>query len=738
MEPARSSATSSAAISSGRWAPDGMGLRHADAGRPACGRRQTLDIGVAKKPGARGAGSDAIAAPRSIAVVGGGAWCENALQTVRRFGFQGPLWAVHPRRAEVAGVQAFASLDALPGVPDAVFLGVNRMATVQSVATLSAMGAGGAICFASGFLEAIAELSDGADLQADLVAAAGEMPILGPNCYGLLNALDQVALWPDQHGLIPVERGVAIIGQSSNIALNLTMQRRGLPVAYIATAGNQAQTGMAEIGQALLRDPRVTALGLHIEGFGDIAAFEDLAATARDLGKAIVALKVGASAQAQAATVSHTASLAGSDAGARAVFARLGIGQVESLGAFLETLKLLHVCGPLPSDRVASMSCSGGEASLMADTGLTADLRFPDLTPAQRTALRAALGPKVALANPLDYHTYIWGDVAAMTATFAAMMQGEADFGCVVLDFPRADRCDTREWDKVIDAIEAAQMAVGKPIAVLASLPDTLPEQVAQMAMARGVLTLSGLPDALAAIGVAARIGQAAPRAAIWAARTDASSGEIALVPEAEAKARLAAQGMAVPRARVLRQGAAGLGAVDAALADLDMPVAVKAMGLAHKTEAGGLMLNLSGGAAVQAAISNLPAGDVLIEEMVTDGVAELLIGVVADPPHGFVLTLGAGGTLTELWQDTVSCLLPVTDAEIEAALARLRIAPVLRGYRGASGADRAAIVAAVMAVQDYVNGQRTCLVEIEINPLICTPTRAVAVDALIRERSER
>ena len=163
-----------------------------------------------------------------------------------------------------------------------------------------------------------------------------------------------------------------------------------MPIAYVVTVGNQAQVGLAGIGEALLSDPRVTALGLHIEGIGDLRAFEALAATARGLGKRIVALKSGASEQARAAAVSHTASLTGSDAGGRAFLARLGIGQVASLTGMLEALKLLHVAGPLRSNRIASLSCSGGEASLMADIAVGRGVEFPPLSEAQKTGLRAA------------------------------------------------------------------------------------------------------------------------------------------------------------------------------------------------------------------------------------------------------------------------------------------------------------------------------------------------------------
>ncbi|MBZ0124732.1 MAG: CoA-binding protein, partial [Roseovarius sp.] len=215
--------------------------------------------------------------PRSIAVIGGGAWCASVVEQCRKMGFAGPLWPVHPSRSEVGGVAAYARLENLPAAPDAAFVGINRHATVEAVRLLAAMGAGGAVCFASGFREAQAETGDGDALQAALLAAAGEMPIIGPNCYGFINYLDGALLWPDQHGGRRVGRGVAILTQSSNIAINLTMQARALPLAYVATAGNGAQTGLAEIGRALINDPRVTALGLHIEGVGDLREFEALA-----------------------------------------------------------------------------------------------------------------------------------------------------------------------------------------------------------------------------------------------------------------------------------------------------------------------------------------------------------------------------------------------------------------------------------------------------------------------------
>lgn len=664
--------------------------------------------------------------PKSIAVVGGGFWGRNIVRECLKIGFSGEIWPIHPKADEVGGLPAFKSLAELPAAPDATFIGVNREATIDVVATLAQMRAGGAVCFASGFLESEAESGNGAELQSKLLQAAGQMPIIGPNCYGFLNYLDGAALWPDQHGGARVDRGVAIITQSSNIAINLTMQQRGLPIAYAVTAGNQAQTSLAQIGGALLQDERVTALGLHIEGIGDLRAFEALAKQAASLGKPIVALKVGASEQAQMATVSHTASIAGSDAGARALLARLGIGQVDSLTQLIETLKLLHVAGPLDTNKVASMSCSGGEASLMADTGLRARIDYPVLNDAQKSRLRDALGPMVALANPLDYHTYIWGDGAGMGRAFAAMMVGDCAIGCIVVDFPRTDRCSAQDWECVIEAAQIAQKSSGKPVALVASLPENLPEDIAQRLMTLGLLPMHGIDDTLAAIACAATVGRGRYDPVLLGRVHD----DITLITEDAAKSALADHGLRTPnRARA----STAEGAAEAAQ-KIGFPVVLKGIGHAHKSEHGAVRLNLTTAAEVASAAAQIGGGAFLVEEMINDTVAELLIGVLNDPVHGMVLTLAAGGVLTELWRDSTSVLLPASADDIRAALSQLRVSKLLNGYRGKPAANIDAVVEAVLAVQSYVTAEVETVVEVEINPLLCGTRAAIAVDALIRQ----
>ncbi len=659
--------------------------------------------------------------PRSIAVVGGGAWAEGVIAAAHRIGFDGSVLPVHPTRRLVAGLEAVPSIDALEIAPDATFVGVNRGATLEVLASLRDIGAGGAVAFASGFSEALAEDATGADRQAQLVAAAGDMPVLGPNCYGFVNALDRTAVWPDQHGLRPVLRGVAILTHSSNIAINLTMQKRGLPIGLMVTCGNMAQTSQAEIALALLDDPRVSALGLHIEGFGDLRQWEVLAEKADRQGVPVVALKVGASEQARSGAMSHTAALAGSAAGAGALLRRLGFAQVPSLPAFLETLKLAYCEGRLSSSRLGSISCSGGEASLVADTAERHGVALPQLAEPQETALREVLGPKVALANPLDYHTYIWRDVDRMAQAWSAMTGHGLGMTMSVVDYPHTD---ARDWACATQAALRVKSETGAPFSVAASLPELMPFETAEALMAANVVPFCGLEEALGAIAALGRLPARVSDPLLLPGR-----GGAHLISEVEAKAALAQAGIAVPR------GGYAQNPEDAASLARQMggTLVLKGMGFAHKSEAGAVRLGLAPeevGAAAQA----MAAEGYLVEEMVPGAVVELLVGVLRDPAHGFVLTIGAGGVMTELMRDTVSVLLPAPRAVLSEALTRLRIWPVLQGHRGRPGADQEAILRVLDQVTAFVSEQAETLEELEINPLLCTPTGAVAADALIRK----
>ena len=670
-----------------------------------------------------------LLSPRSLVVMGGREAAE-VIRQCERIGFTGDIWPVNPRRPEIAGRKTFASLAELPGVPDAAFIAVPREATIEAVAALAKMGAGGAVCYASGFAEVG---SEGAALQAQLVAVSGDLALLGPNCYGLLNYLDGAALWPDQHGGLAVERGVAIVTQSGNIGLNLTMQARSLPIAYLISAGNKAKGDLGEMIETLLDDDRVTAIGLHIEGLDDIERFSKSALRALDKGVPIVAIKTGRSEAGAALTMSHTSSLAGSDALFDALFARFGIGRAKDVSVFLETLKLLHVHGPLSGNTVSSMSCSGGEAGLVADLASDAGLPTPLLPKASEIKLFDALGPKVPLANPLDYHTYIWGNLEASTATFSAMLGSGYAMNLLVLDFPRADRCDASSWDVTLLAFEAAQRATGAKAALVSSLPESMPESVGARMIASHIAPMQGISECMEAIRIAAEIGavRARPRAEPLQ-RAAIIGSAVRMLDEPTGKALLAKHGLTVPKSRVVTVSDVG----DAADA-IGYPVVVKAVSdtIAHKTEAGAVKLNLKDCASVIEAAKAMAhlSDQMLVEAMQTGVVAEMIVGVTRDPLFGPTLTFGSGGILVELLKDAASVLLPTSRAEVERAFDGLKLAHLVAGFRGRAKGDRTAAIDAIMAVAAYASAERDHLLELDANPILILEQGAVAVDAMIR-----
>jgi acyl-CoA synthetase (NDP forming) len=657
---------------------------------------------------------DRLMRPKSIAVLGAG-WALNVIEQCAKMGFAGEVWPVHPSKAEIGGLKAYPSLADLPGVPDATFIGVNRFATIDIVAELAAMGAGGAICFASGWTEA-----GEPELQARLVAAAGDMPILGPNCYGVINYLDGALLWPDQHGGVPVASGVALVSQSSNIVINLGMQKRGLPVAYVACLGNAAVVGLAELAGAVLDDPRVTALGMYVEGIDDAAAFAALAEKARAMGKGIVLIKSGKTELSRTAAASHTASLAGGGAASSAFLRQIGVAEVNTPSELIETLKIFHVHGLGLGRRLCSLSCSGGEAGLVADLAAPFGIEFPPVPAPVRARLGEILGPIVTVANPLDYHTFIWGDGPRTTDVFTTMLTGY-DAGIYIIDMPRGDRCDPSGYQPAFDAIVSAQASTGKPAFPVASMAENFDEAYAAQLIGQGVCVLMGLETALAAI----RAAQMPAGVMGWRPLAASAPRETVLLSEAEGKALLSAAGVAVPKA----VSGATLAEVAAGAEALTPPYALKGLGFAHKTEAGAVRLGLS---SLDGQAEMVGASGYLVEEMVTGAVAEVLVGLQRDPIYGVSLTLGMGGVTAEVLADTVTVILPASEAEVLEAMRKLRLWPLLDGYRGRKKADMASVAALAVRLGELMAANPS-LEEIEINPVMVRDVGAVAVDALIR-----
>lgn len=673
-----------------------------------------------------------LLAPRSLALIGG-AWADAVQAASRVIGYPGELWRIHPQRPSTAQQHYYRSVDELPHAPDAAFVAAPNREVPGIAAALARRGAGGFVCFAAGFSETAT--TEGEHLTAELLSSAADLPFLGPNCYGFINFFDGAALWPDQVVGERRDRGVALICQSGTLALNLLFNDRSLPLGCVLTVGNQTRIAAEDLLELLAEDERVTAFGLYLEGVRDGARFARAAARARAAGKAVALVKAGRTEAATRTVRTHTGALAGADAAFDAFCAQAGIARCESLATLCETLKIFHSGGPLGGRRVLAMGASGGDMAMTADAARHLGLEFAPIPADAAARLREILTERVHISNPFDFHTHVWFDLPRQRAMFSVAQRAGFDVVAFLLDCPPAG-ADDSAYVGAVDEFAAALAGAPTRAALISSLPESMSRATRARCFAAGIVPLQGQREALEALDLAGSVGECWARGAELQLRIPRSTAAAATrtLTEHEAKSALAAYGVSVPRSHLVAAADA-----PAAAEALGFPVVIKASGaaLAHKSELGAVVLNVRSVVEAAAAAQRLAAlsPTLLVEEMLHDGVAEVLVGVTVDRQFGQLLTVGAGGVLTELLRDSVSLLPPFTPATISTAIARLRVAKLLAGYRGRPAADVAALVDSALACARYAAANLERLSELELNPVIVRPAGrgAVAVDALVR-----
>lgn len=682
-----------------------------------------------------------LIAPRSIALIGAGAWTDAVAAGGTAIGYPGTVWRVHPTRRSTPQTTYYRSVAELPEAPDAAFLAVPNHEAPAVAAELARRGAGGFVGFCAGFSETGTE--EGLRLTRELCASAGDLPFFGPNCYGFVNFFDRVAMLPDQVVGAPVTRGVAVICQSGTIALTLMYNERSVPIGYLLSVGNQTRLAVEDLIEILCDDERVTAFGLYLEGIQDAPKFASAAAKARAAGKPIAVVKAGRTQAAVRTAQSHTGALTGSDAVFDAFCQQAGIARCETLSTLCETLKIFHARGPLAGGRILVIGASGGDMAMTADVARDLPLQFPPLPAASAATLDTLLESRVTIANPFDMHTYLWFDPPAMRKVFAAVLNSGYDAVGFMLDCPPERKADTAAFDAAINEFIDASIGTPTAAALITSLPETIGERMRGTLLTHRVIPLQGQREALEALALAGGVGRlwgrgTAPRLNLARATRTQDPKRIHTLTEAEGKAALARHGVCIPRSHV--------GAKDLAVGfaeQIGFPVVIKAVGaqLMHKTEVGGVALNIRNKEEARVAVARLAGlSDILlVEEMLADGIAEVLAGIIVDPQFGQVLVVGAGGVLTELLADTATLLPPWTPAAIEATLRQLAIAKLMDGYRGKPAGDWSALVGAVLGIARFAEAHLEELIEIDVNPIIVRPQGrgAVAVDALIRLQQE-
>jgi len=380
------------------------------------------------------------------------------------------------------------------------------------------------------------------------------------------------------------------------------------------------------------------------------------------------------------------------------------------------------------------MSTSGGDLTLLADA-MGPSLTMPPLSEKVTQRLRATVHERMVAANPLDYQMFDWNNEDQIADNFTALLSEDFDVALCLLDYPREDTCDQSTWGGAERGFVRAARQTGTKGAVLATFSDTISEPVAARLMKQGIASLAGIDTGLAGIRAAVDVGAAwnrPPSPPLLTGFGERQDGPVVVLDEAESKGLLAQCGVPVPSARVVRS--AGEAAV--AAGELGYPVVVKALGVAHKTEVGGVRLDLGSAEEVSAAVMEMSSlsESYLIEKMIDGAVAELIVGVARDEHFGPYLLVGGGGILVEVMKDSAPLLIPTTRERVLHSLSQLKCAPLLSGFRGAPPADLNAATAVILAIAGMVEKDPSSIVELDINPLMLLPEGqgVLAADALI------
>ncbi len=691
--------------------------------------------------------------PASVAIVGAsprtGSFGQRTLANLAHY--RGEVFLVNPRYERIGERACHPSLAALPHAPDCAVLVVPRDGVEQAVEEAATAGAGSAIVYASGYGEmAYAESARAQRRLAEIARAAG-MPLLGPNCMGLVNhALAAGMTFIPEYARAPRNPGsIAVVSQSGALGYTLAQAwDRGLGIRYFVSAGNSADIDVADLVAAAAEDPEIRAIACLFEGATSAARMLEAGERTRRGGTPVAVLKLGTSEDGAAAARSHTGSLAGSAIAWRALFERAGFVAVEDYESLLEHARFLAAAGRPLARGVAVISGSGGAGVLAADKAARHGVAMPQPLPGTAAVLRGIVPEFGAARNPCDPTGQVLSNPDSFGQCCRALL-ADPQYGALVIPGTVAV---TETANLRVPEIAALARAQPKPVVVV-WLSEWLQGPGAQgyesderiplfRSMDRCFAAIAAWLDRGERVTDVARRRISPPGAKQAARAILAAAGEV--VTEREAKHLLAAYGVPVVEERLAKSAEEAV----AAARLVGYPVALKAESPAilHKTEAGVVRLAIPDETALRAAYGEVMAAGrkaappedirgVLVQPM-AEG-AEVIVGARVDPAVGPLVVVGSGGVLVELLHDSAAALAPVAPAEARAMIARLRGAKLLTGFRGSAGVDLEALADAVARISELAADFAGEIEELEVNPLRCTPERIVAVDALITRKRQ-
>ena len=670
--------------------------------------------------------------PKSLAVVGG-YWADFVDQGNRALGFKGPIWHINPKRSKNNKNKFYSNVSELPDVPDCVYLAVSRDLTVKIIKDFAEIGTGGAVCLASRFSETNSKIGKLKTKQLQINAA--NMPFLGPNCYGFINYLDSVAVWSDQIAGDSVKKGIGLICQSGTIGNTISFNQRSLPIGYVMSLGNQTNITIEDSIEYLLNDKRVTAIGIYAESFNKPSLLIKVFEKAKNKNIPIAIVKVGRSKIASKTILSHTGSLSGKEDIFDTLFESFGIARCDTLSELCETLKIFHTFGALKENKISIMGPSGGDMAMTGDISDDLSINYSPIPKNIVKELKKVSHKGVIISNPFDLQTYNWNDPLSLKKTFDLMFKSNFQLVALMLDFPNMNKCDIDEWEIIIDKFILSAKLKNTFGALISSLPETLPKHIREKCLKAGIVPLQGLKESLKAINFSILTRKA------WLKNNKIKIYKDLPIKknlhksysEYESKKILKRYGINIPQSILTNTKNA---IQDSKKIKFPLVMKINSTEISHKSEVKGVFTNILSLSDVKKYAKHLGkiSYEILIEKMVSDTVAELIIGIKIDSQFGPVIVIGAGGIYTELFRDTQTLLTPINKNQIKCAINKLKISKIIKGYRGKNKGDMEEIVNTIMKLSKFAEKNAHKIIEVDINPLIVREKGkgVIAVDAMI------
>ena len=693
--------------------------------------------------------------PRNIVLVGAtdkpGNYAERIWNNLVKYGFEGGLYPVNGRRETIWGVPCYKDFASLPEKPDHVLVMVPARFTVQVIRDAAAAGARSATIVTSGFSELQDEESQRLAVELQQAIRESGLAVTGPNCLGNLSAGERLFTNIDDR-VVTMEAGpVAIAGQSGAIvmAIRQALEDRGVGVGYMVTTGNEAGLETTDLMNYFAADPSIRVIVVYLEGVRSTKAFRDACKAARAAGKPVIAIKLGASEGGRAAAMAHTGALAGSIESFDAISAREGVIRARGLDELIETTEcFVHAAIPQGS-RLAAVTLSGGKRGLLIDTFSSAGLNFAPLGASASDKLAKMLGPGSIVGNPLDAGFAAVVDPSVYIQSIKIMID-DPDTDIVIIDseLPKAPH-ELRERN--LRRVNEMAANAGKPVVYISTmsigfteftkaLRQSLPHIAVMQGLDRAVgaikalIEYAHLPKAVPEIKSSS---SAAARAML--ARTLANAKGQAL-DEVASKKLLKAYGIPVSKEAIAQTSSEAVKIAK----NIGFPVVAKVVSaeILHKSDVGGVVLNINSAAEVRKAFDGITArikklkskpriDGILIAQQVKAEL-ELVVGAALDAEMGPVVLFGTGGVEIELMKDVALAGAPLDANEAKKLIGRTKAGVKLRGYRGKPALHEASVVKALIGLSNMMADARGRVASIDVNPFLVNSRTGVAADGLI------